>query len=467
MIMMMNSSFLIFLFLLMLTPGSSSVTANLTMRTNSSSSCKHHDDWPSVDFLLPVGLSATNHERNSEWSDVVFHTMKLFWPLEKMKHHSRLILVVDEEVKGSELVKHYVLDVIEKNRDVMNITVAYHHMRVPLKGHDRQQNLMFWADNYTSAEYVGFLDTDTVFITSVFVGDFFENNKAIIHGRFFQYKKKHRYMNEWPMSTYRALQEEEPLMCMSYFPVIFKVQHFPGMRKRMEETIKMPFDEAFATVANTNQYSQFNIMCTYAFWHAKEEYTWHIRDLSPEWDGFHPAPIFGQWGDRSVFQPGMLSIRPAVAVHLRYRFSITFPLVGHNNLNLHKLTLQGMCHSPNFHAFFAHEEALKGALLMQNNITVEEKKQSAQPPDESAKLHHHLCANYLTKSLAYFQDMYIFENGDCTLVLNETELVRLYETRKQCTPHALSPIAKSEFLQTYASYSIDQLEDWLVARPRH
>lgn len=27
------------------------------------------------------------------------------------------------------------------------------------KGHDRQQHLMFWADNFTTREYVGFVDT--------------------------------------------------------------------------------------------------------------------------------------------------------------------------------------------------------------------------------------------------------------------------------------------------------------------
>lgn len=34
-------------------------------------------------------------------------------------------------------------------------------------GHDRQQWSMFWADNYTSSDYVGFVDTDTLFDTLV------------------------------------------------------------------------------------------------------------------------------------------------------------------------------------------------------------------------------------------------------------------------------------------------------------
>jgi hypothetical protein len=51
------------------------------------------------------------------------------------------------------------------------------------RGHDRQQRLMFWADNFTTAEYVGFVDTDCVFITYVDREDLFENGKPVINGR--------------------------------------------------------------------------------------------------------------------------------------------------------------------------------------------------------------------------------------------------------------------------------------------
>ena len=34
-------------------------------------------------------------------------------------------------------------------------------------GLDRQQWYMFWADNFTRSEYVGFVDADTLFITYV------------------------------------------------------------------------------------------------------------------------------------------------------------------------------------------------------------------------------------------------------------------------------------------------------------
>ena len=41
-------------------------------------------------------------------------------------------------------------------------------------GGERQQLMMLWADNYTSAEYVAFADSDSVFLTMVDREDLFE-----------------------------------------------------------------------------------------------------------------------------------------------------------------------------------------------------------------------------------------------------------------------------------------------------
>ncbi len=41
---------------------------------------------------------------------------------------------------------------------------------------------MFWADNFTSSEYVGFSDTDAIFTTYVDREDLFEHSKPVING---------------------------------------------------------------------------------------------------------------------------------------------------------------------------------------------------------------------------------------------------------------------------------------------
>jgi hypothetical protein len=60
---------------------------------------------------------------------------------------------------------------------------AYSGPREPHK----QEYLMFWADNFTSAEYVGFVGTDTVFLTYVDREDLFENGKPLVNGRYSGY----------------------------------------------------------------------------------------------------------------------------------------------------------------------------------------------------------------------------------------------------------------------------------------
>jgi hypothetical protein len=50
-------------------------------------------------------------------------------------------------------------------------------------GYDRQQFNMFWADNFTNYEFIGFIDTDAAFVTYVDREDLWENGKPVINGR--------------------------------------------------------------------------------------------------------------------------------------------------------------------------------------------------------------------------------------------------------------------------------------------
>lgn len=43
--------------------------------------------------------------------------------------------------------------------------------------------MMFWADNYTSSEFVGFVDTDAVFLTYIDREDLFEDGKPVVNAR--------------------------------------------------------------------------------------------------------------------------------------------------------------------------------------------------------------------------------------------------------------------------------------------
>ncbi len=308
-----------------------------------------------------------------------------------------------------------------------------------MKGFDRQQQVMFWADNFTTAEYVAYLDTDALFITTVNPHDFFENTKAIIHGRIQQYHKIDAQFAHWPAGTYRALHEEEPMTCMSYFPVILKVSHLEEMRAHIEKVWHRPFDEAFLQIAQ-GIYSQFNIMCAYIFWHKHEEYTWHVRDLSPWWDGFHPPPVYAQFADRSVVAPGEISIRPATSIHMRHRDHKRTKPVFLNEETMHILLLRGICHSIDFHT----------QLIPQ-----------LYPQEEENFCKLHLSA---TIPSSYFMEMFIFEKYDCTSVLNETQLIALADQRKEYLRTCKVPkIAQREFVRVYGNkYTSQQLKQLLI-----
>ena len=63
---------------------------------------------------------------------------------------------------------------------------------------------MLWADNYTNKEYVGFVDTDTVFLTYIDREDLFEDGKPVINGR----SGPHNPDDVWAhasRATYKAL----------------------------------------------------------------------------------------------------------------------------------------------------------------------------------------------------------------------------------------------------------------------
>ena len=80
----------------------------------------------------------------------------------------------------------------------------------------------------------------------------------------------------WPTATYRALGLKQPMICMSYFPVVVKRAHFALLRAYVSAYHGLPFDEVFAQISSRGKatYSQFNIMCTYMFWKHRDEYVW-------------------------------------------------------------------------------------------------------------------------------------------------------------------------------------------------
>jgi hypothetical protein len=141
--------------------------------------------WPSLELFIPIGgHSKSSDPRHYEYETIFLRSFLLFWPLKVSNVSVRVAL--DGETEGC---KHY--NMIKSTFEDKGV-----QGRIPggvsiqpiqktgfyRNGADRQQLMMLWADNFTTAEYVGFSDTDTLFLTYVDREDLFEDGKPVING---------------------------------------------------------------------------------------------------------------------------------------------------------------------------------------------------------------------------------------------------------------------------------------------
>jgi hypothetical protein len=207
---------------------------------------------------------------------IFMRTFLFFWPV-KLSNTS-LLLVYDEEAKSS---KH-VIDVNSsayalKSRVPGGIeTLGIPKFPFYTTGYDRQQYNMFWADNFTSSEYIGFVDSDCAFSTYVDREDIFENGKPVVNGRTGQtIGTPLTRVALWEESVFRIMGVKGPFYCMSYFPVTVKTTHLKLMREYLTLLHKKPdFDAFFRDVFLKGEHYQFGVMCSYLWYHHREEYAW-------------------------------------------------------------------------------------------------------------------------------------------------------------------------------------------------
>lgn len=231
--------------------------------------------------------------------------------------------------------------------------------------------------------------------------------------------------------------------CMSYFPNVFKREHIKEIREYISQIHARPFDEVFIEImarGGSNTYSQFSIMCTYLFWKRREDYSWKLLDDTPDWDGYHPPPIDGHWGDKSLFTPEMFTPIPRVATHVRYRGPSSYlraPVMWNTkrlsvDWNVFdSVILRGACHSPP---------------LTQMVSTM------------------YNCSKYL-ETTKYYPEMFTFEFATFLTYVNESVLIAAYNRKiERETPCTLGEISKQEFSTYFLNrgYSKEDFETLLI-----
>lgn len=193
-----------------------SIMSRIAMNTETALDCSR--SWPSLDLFLPVHIHKVKFwgDRNTEFLEFFMRTFLLFWPA--VSQTSVLVLFDEESRNSSEFEKVSThIKTLEQKYNAP-IKVAFNHHTPNYKtGYDRQQWLKFNADNFSEAEYVGFVDTDTVFLTHVDREDLFEGGKPVVNGRIGyvgyveETKSRHNPPFHWPQSTWKFTGYEEPI----------------------------------------------------------------------------------------------------------------------------------------------------------------------------------------------------------------------------------------------------------------
>ena len=237
-------------------------------------------EWPDLALFVPV-FPAGEAELNRE----LLRTLKFFWPQQSLK----LIFLVDGELSPS--VRDAFADRIKKAMEnhTKSVQVKFNYIPKEVyggRGHDRQQLIMFWADNFTNAEYVGFLDDDTMITNHVLLEDVFDE-KGRPHVWGCSSKTSVRYwLNVAGTSMWTDNSNVEIMRTMIYFAVVVKTSHLREirdsvLRHRPEFT---NFDDFFkrGIIEEGRDFSQFNIMHQHLWNLKRDEYNWHLQPISAE-----------------------------------------------------------------------------------------------------------------------------------------------------------------------------------------
>eukprot|EP01036_Dinobryon_divergens_P033676 gene33676-43525_t len=326
---------------------------------------------------------------------------------------------------------------------------------------------MLWADNFTLSEFVGFVDSDTVFLTYVDREDLFEDNKPVINGR----SGPHDQEDIWAYAsaaTFHTLGILEPMRCMSYFPVVIRTRHLREIREyitnhynnnrsqrhqyhhntnsttksRGKIHVNKSFNEIFLELSSNFRFMQFNIMCTYLFQFHRDEYVWYVHPMVPtNWTGDNPPANYGQIrGFQNIFTDANMFIpKPRIATHARYRsYSDRYMgnIIKHRD-HMNVLLQAGVCMSP---PFPRSESICKNIAFPTKDILCTNK---TWPPKKVVSVSDGtmICNSGIKplSQLGYYEEMHIFEYFDFTsphlnsaLSLREQYLKR-YERIKNCT----------------------------------
>ena len=241
-----------------------------------------------------------------ELEHTMIRSLQFFWPsLDQLN----ITVVLDDTVYKTKDERQSMTHMVHSFfRPDVTVTVKYNprsNRRLFRGGWNIQQLIMFWADNFTDAEYIGFLDDDTLFSKAVLPDDLFdEEGRPRVLALYPTASSFTELVYTWHQASFWALGHPSLVIAMSYFPIIVRRNHLREIREAMlRQHPEYPcFDDLFAAMIRKEFtfYSQFVIMFDYIWLHHRDEYDWHFARDGPggEYLDGYPHDFDGHGSDK-------------------------------------------------------------------------------------------------------------------------------------------------------------------------
>ena len=293
------------------------------------------------EFEIYVRLTNTPAFRKQleQW---LFRSMELFFP----KYLASTIIVFDSEKEADWVYAH---ELVAKYKN-FNLRICYMNP-VPedvVHGWSKERMYldMMHADACKPKGYVGFVDVDTLFVTEDLL---FEDGKPIVTGRIGIPR-----VPCWIQTAVYVLGLRQVMQCMSYFPVVFNVEHIVEMRRYVEKMHRKSFMQVFKMASHDLHisgwcYCHYSMMCNYVWYFHRDQYAWHLQVVPfGNWDGRGaiPSMVSVDYFKNDVLPSEKIPI-PRSSIHARHfiQNGIYMDGVEAPNLYVKKLLKEGLCYS--------------------------------------------------------------------------------------------------------------------------
>ena len=263
---------------------------------------------PNTDLQLYLRMSTINPLFVKLYDSVLVQSMQYFWPV-----NVNLVIVLDNERPSD----HEFGDARQKAFPSPSTCYMEPVREVRgglLTGKERMRRDMFYPEVCTTKKYVGFIETDTMFITRVIPDMLFSDGKPIIIGVYGHVMDS--FYERASKSTENIFQTKEVMRCMSNFPIIVKVDHLIKLRQHVENIHNTSLEEVLATKVATD-FSQYNLMCQYIWMYHRDEYTFHLSYQRKENPELKPARESPEYYDKELTEEQKTPIA-RVALHYKY-----------------------------------------------------------------------------------------------------------------------------------------------------